>query len=256
MNKSDQFLEYKIKNEFGEKISNPLNKKFWDLKKENSILILYPNNDKNKTTAPRENCIKLFGGDFKLLEAIDDKFFYKFATLLDNSTSENIKKDIMTILSKCYTKKGIDYWFNNTNLKPEELASLEPIVVNLKLLESSKNYKILNETFFLLHHLPNMKCIRKEIILSIISALQTAYSENCAVYEAMTIRRNTIRRVGRKVIGKSVGTTLLTKGLEFETVAIMNAHEFNCPKHLYVAMTRASKRLILFTKDLILKPYK
>ena len=44
--------------------------------------------------------------------------------------------------------------------------------------------------------------------------------------------------------------TLLTKGLEFDTVVILNAHDFKCPKHLYVALTRAKeKKLIEAQKD-------
>ena len=67
--------------------------------------------------------------------------------------------------------------------------------------------------------------------------------------------RNVKRRMGRKIVGKCIGTTLLTKGLEFDTVAILNTHKFNCPKNLYVALTRASKRLIIFTTNRILSPY-
>jgi len=67
--------------------------------------------------------------------------------------------------------------------------------------------------------------------------------------------RNVKRRMGRKIKGKCIGTTLLTKGLEFDTVAILNAHEFDCPKNLYVALTRSSKRLIVFTNNKVLSPY-
>ena len=67
-------------------------------------------------------------------------------------------------------------------------------------------------------------------------------------------KRNHIRRVGRKLYGRCIGTTLLTKGLEFDTVIVLNAHEFTCPKNLYVALTRASKRLIVCTKNSILSP--
>ena len=72
----------------------------------------------------------------------------------------------------------------------------------------------------------------------------------------MNNKRNMTRRIGRKISGRCIGTTLLTKGLEFDTVAILNAHKFDCPKHLYVAMTRASKRLIIFTDKPNLNPYK
>ena len=70
----------------------------------------------------------------------------------------------------------------------------------------------------------------------------------------MENRRNKLRRVGRKVFGRCLGTTLLTKGLEFENVVVLNAHEFKCPKHLYVALTRASKRLVVISEKHTLQP--
>lgn len=256
MKKSDEFLEFEIKNDAGIKIKNPLNKKIWDLKKESSLLVLYPNNEKNRNSGPRELFIKLFGDDFKLLEAIDDKLFYKYSKLFDETTPKKIEKDLNVILSKCYTKKCLDYWFKNSNLQHNEMALLEPITVNIKKMKIEISKKIISETLRMIHVLPKMKCIRKEIISSLIYSLQESDIDNCCIYDSMINRRNTVRRTGRRVFGKCVGTTLLTKGLEFDTVAIINAHEFDCPKHLYVAMTRASKRLLIFTDNSILNPYK
>lgn len=68
----------------------------------------------------------------------------------------------------------------------------------------------------------------------------------------MISHKNIVRRVGRKINGKCIGTTLLTKGLEFDTVAIMDADKFESAKHLYVALTRASKKLIIFTQSDVL----
>jgi len=41
----------------------------------------------------------------------------------------------------------------------------------------------------------------------------------------MKKQKNILRRIGRKIFGKCMGTTLLTKGLEFDTVVILNAHK-------------------------------
>ena len=86
-------------------------------------------------------------------------------------------------------------------------------------------------------------------------ALEQAILCNTSVSDAMIDQRNRIRRSGRKVKGKCLGTTLLTKGLEFDTVAILDAHNFDCPKHLYVAITRACKKLVIFTENTTLSPY-
>ena len=67
--------------------------------------------------------------------------------------------------------------------------------------------------------------------------------------------RNIKRIAGRKISGRCIGTTLLTKGLEFDIVAVLDAHKFKCPKNFYVAITRACKKLIIFTNNKILSPY-
>ena len=89
----------------------------------------------------------------------------------------------------------------------------------------------------------------------ILSALRNAHSNKISTYEAMKRNRDIIRREGRNIIGKCIGTTLLTKGLEFDSVIVLNAHKFNNPKHLYVALTRACKRLTIISENPILHPY-
>ena len=86
-------------------------------------------------------------------------------------------------------------------------------------------------------------------------ALEQAEYQKISVYEAMKRIKNVKRRMGRRISGKCIGTTLLTKGLEFDTVAILNAQNFKSPKNLYVALTRASNRLLIFTNTMILNPY-
>ncbi len=54
---------------------------------------------------------------------------------------------------------------------------------------------------------------------------------------------------------RCIGTTLLTKGLELDTVVILDAHTFDCRKNFYVAITTARKRLIISTNNTILSPY-
>ena len=70
------------------------------------------------------------------------------------------------------------------------------------------------------------------------------------MYEAMTHLKNSIRHMGRKIDGRCIGTTLLTKGLEFDTVIIYEAQKFMDAKNFYVAISRARKRLVFITSNL------
>ena len=75
-----------------------------------------------------------------------------------------------------------------------------------------------------------------------------AQINNISMFEAMKLQKTRLRHQGRSVDGLCFGTTLLTKGLEFETVIIWDAHKFEDVKNFYVAISRACKRLIIMTE--------
>jgi hypothetical protein len=52
---------------------------------------------------------------------------------------------------------------------------------------------------------------------------------------------------------RAVGNTLLLKGLEADVSVILDATELDA-RHLYVAMTRGSKRLVVCAKSAVLAP--
>jgi DNA helicase IV len=59
--------------------------------------------------------------------------------------------------------------------------------------------------------------------------------------------------IGRRLGRRTVGSTLLVKGLEAEVSVVLHASELDAP-NLYVAMTRGSKLLVLCSKGFVLKP--
>lgn len=54
--------------------------------------------------------------------------------------------------------------------------------------------------------------------------------------------------MGRKIEGRYIGTTLLTKGLEFDTVVILGADLIPDKRNFYVGISRACKDLYLITE--------
>lgn len=76
-------------------------------------------------------------------------------------------------------------------------------------------------------------------------ALRKAQIENISISETIKYNRDILRQIGRKVEGKCIGTTLLTKGLEFDIVIVLNFQDFEDKNNFYVAITRACKKLIL-----------
>jgi hypothetical protein len=206
------------------------------------------------------------------LEAIDDKSFYSIAKDIDsclsslNSTRIPIKK-IHTILSKLFTKtgaantknKGLNDWFKNNSVpndfsvkkkKGDNIkAAIELEEVLTRLIRFPEPSRFLALVNYVMNKLKLRPIRRRDLVYSTRKCLQESSSTGNTIYKSMLEYKNIIRRVGRKVDGKCIGTTLLTKGLEFDTVVIVDAHKFECPKHLYVALTRCCKNLIIFTNN-------
>lgn len=226
------------------------------LSDEKSLLIIDPN---SVNATSRIKFIQRYKNIPRMIESIDDKLFYNLSKELDKINNTNVVTQIIIISIALFNKTGIDNWFNSKGLKnkvkSEDKVLSNSILNKVKCFETQNSYITISTILKEISTLPEVKCYRKELFLTLWKALEDAEYNNITVYEAMVQRRNLIRRSGRKIFGKCIGTTLLTKGLEFDTVVLINAHNFKCPKNLYVAMTRASKKLIIFSESQILNPY-
>lgn len=200
-----------------------------------------------------------YSKSLKLLEALDDRSFYSTAKKADSlinginrakKKTTRIRKDALDSL---FNKTDLNKWFNNDGLKNKK--NIDEKARSLRVRNRIESFIIsptsanLIEIILEAKNGLKLKYKRPEIVFSLSRALKEAGQNNISVYEAMKSGRNAVRRSGRKVHGKCIGTTLLTKGLEFDTVAILDAHKFECPKHLYVALTRCCKKLIIFTEQ-------
>lgn len=88
--------------------------------------------------------------------------------------------------------------------------------------------------------------IEKEIYFTILRAIENAHYKGTTVYDEIKNQRNITRRLGRRLYGKSIGTTLLTKGLECDTAVLLEDSDFPFDyKNQYVALTRGGKNVIV-----------
>ena len=161
-------------------------------------------------------------------------------------------------MKKIFGATEISEWFNANGLKlkngVDNRAKSEKVNAKFEAFFSNPNGNTLIALLTEAKLQFRLKYKRDEIYKNLINALKHSYLEKISVYEAMKNSRNHIRRSGRKIHGKCMGTTLLTKGLEFDTVVLIDAHKFDTPEHLYVALSRCCRNLIIFTARLILSP--
>lgn len=72
-----------------------------------------------------------------------------------------------------------------------------------------------------------------------------------AAYDASVQVRERARLIGRPLARRTVGSTLLLKGLEAEVSVILHPENMNA-QHLYVAMTRGSKLMVVCSNSSVL----
>ena len=229
-----------------------------DLLLENNLLLIHPI---SSSIEPRIKILQSFNNRLSLLESFDAKEFYKLSLMIDKWDNEgkSISLLVRDLSYKLFIKKGLNNWFNKNGLKrkskeddKKKIAEIQELIDRFKVKSSYSMFALIIKK---INKLQGIKCYRKDLLFSLCKALNIAETENKTVYEAMVSHKNVVRRVGREIHGKCIGTTLLTKGLEFDTVAILNANKFKDHKHFYVAITRACKRLIIFSEKEVLKFY-
>ncbi len=198
-----------------------------------------------------------------LLEAIDEKSFYNLSKNADEIVAEGLNanlKNLYEFLVNLFNKTDIDKWINSKSYnlirkvnETDKIISNE-IEILIDTFNSSKQPLLFGKIIEYFSSTLKLKCNRTEFLYSILNAIKLT-EQGKSIYQTMVEQRNKFRRVGRKINGKCLGTVALTKGLEFDTVIILDAESFKDPKELYVAMTRACKNLIIFSNSVTLKSF-
>jgi hypothetical protein len=93
---------------------------------------------------------------------------------------------------------------------------------------------------------------RPAVLRSCIKALNACPDDEQASFLTVAVKvREENRLLGRPVPSRAVGSTLLLKGLEAEVAVILDPQEMN-RAHLYVAMTRGARKLVVCSATPIL----
>jgi UvrD/REP helicase N-terminal domain len=100
---------------------------------------------------------------------------------------------------------------------------------------------------------PGVRAHRTHILQACIRTLNSCEgADEGKLYETAVRVREENRLIGRPLPKRAVGSTLLLKGLEAEVAVILNPVAMDA-KHLYVATTRASQRLVICSPTAVLK---
>lgn len=202
-----------------------------------------------------------FNNSYVILDALDADFYYSAANRLDKfivdiTQRPNIKRiahlfDVLT--DKLFIHKtGLGKWIDRSQNRfkkrtGEKLGKCAELSRLFEIFEKCPNSKNLYPILDLIIGLPEIKCSHPNCYYEVLRVVKCSAEDTNSVFDAMKQNKTRIRHMGRHIEGKCIGTTLLTKGLEFDTVIICDADKFEDKKHFYVAISRACRQLILLT---------
>ena len=197
----------------------------------------------------------------QVIEPIDAKDYYEWCDTFDRLSGLPLVRAVAEMIIVACSKTPVDYWINakgelkrkSKEVDLEARSGLKEIVNSLC---TQKSYGLIAVLIDAIGNLYNVTVYRKEFVRNMVKVLVDANKLGLTATEALVRNRNIVRRSGRALTKKSIGTTLLTKGLEFDNVVVLNAHKFDSPRHLYVALTRCCKRQVVITNNPVLHPYK
>lgn len=234
---------------------SPYKSKIFNALQDDSVLLIHPISE---SIEPRIKFVQQFP-QLRMVESIDDKTFYLSCLSFDTSSGYPLIAAVVNLVRKVGSKTQINVWFNDAGgLKNKRSAAdqqirkkLEGIITSLV---SKKSYTDIALLIEAIAELPNVRIYRTDCLRDICQTLRDAARLGISATKSIERNRNILRQKGRKIQARGIGTTLLTKGLEFDTVVVLNAHRFTDKRHLYVALTRCCKRLIVISNNPILNP--
>lgn len=100
---------------------------------------------------------------------------------------------------------------------------------------------------------PGTRIYRPQVLRCALSALRAAARGQRPLVEAAMDERERYRHLGRTPSARSIGSTLLLKGLEADVAVVLHPERMNA-RHLYVALSRGAKQLVVCSEGPVLTP--
>lgn len=207
-----------------------------------------------------------YGNRFTVIDAIDSDGDYQCAKKIDEFITQCAQKRRIKKIAHFYNvllllhlnKTKLNLWIDRKGnrfipKKKENAVLSKALLDDFSNFESSPTLCQLQTLIKRVVSLPDIKYYHHDLYILINRCFQIAQTNSISMFEAMKLAKSRMRHQGRKIHGRIIGTTLLTKGLEFDTVLVWNAHKFEDAKNFYVAISRACKKLIIMTNNTVIQ---
>lgn len=187
------------------------------------------------------------------VEAVDLRDLVNFARQFDVASPHALRllaefaTSLMTGVGTANLLARVETLRGGRALKPASPAEAAAVAF-----VASPNHATSIELLQSLADQPGARVYRPEVLHCCIAALRGAIGEGGFVEAAMQARERN-RHLGRPLGRRAVGSTLLLKGLEAD-VAIILEPERMTAQHLYVALTRGARRVVVCSPTPVLIP--
>ncbi len=233
--------------------------------------------DDSALGSAKKQIAQSYNGRLQVVDSLDFKLLSKFLDIIENKNGEELFSGMMNFFSNCMTKTNLfkdkverklrQLWSDT----PPEVSVLRLSIITVRDTEQRKKINSLYQKFINVFEYIDME--RVKAALALMEEIQEFIKNYNTGERGYIYRRdvwdgakNTFARYigengvislaeeGQKIrqrisfVGRSfnkiIGTTLLTKGLEFNHVIILKPENLNT-KNLYVALSRAKKKITI-----------
>lgn len=139
----------------------------------------------------------------------------------------------------------------NALLEGQDVPAADPLEAACIRICQGEGLRAVREVLERLARTHGRHVYRPHLVGAMIAALSRSIAHNIPLREAAIAEREAQRVKGRSLPKKGIGSTLLVKGLETDHAIVLNANTMT-PAHLYVAISRASTSLTVFSSSALL----
>lgn len=196
---------------------------------------------------------------FSSIEPIDCKSLFASAKAIDAAPDTTRLVAVINFLGKCMTGvsksmflKAVESRRKGGKLGKKQFGELIDIGVRVTEPDGEHSLPDLFEAF---ERTDTVYVFRKEMFSAMRSGLKSWLAgQHANLFEAVLEVQNRARHIGRRIAHRSIGSTLLVKGLEFEHAIIVHSPNMS-RKDWYVALTRATHSVkVLSPKQRFMPP--
>lgn len=220
-----------------------------------NLIVIGDSKNVNRRSAVAQ---KLAQQGFSNIEPVGCKDLFTAAKAIDRSAGLDRFKALLNFAGKCMTgtdkaelERAVDARQQGRRLGQTKFGSLLPLTDNV--IQTGSDGAMLA---FLqaLQERAGAHLYRHEMFFAMRSSLQIKEARRLAnLNDAIWEVQNCSRHAGRRLGNRSIGSTLLVKGLEFDRAILMHADTMT-RKDWYVALTRATQRVRIISPQVRFTP--